>query len=80
MFDNHPGALQPPSDARIDARGYDFLYWLNATDTLADISTTRFYGYLAASKTNPGDVVIAIRGTRGAGEWIIDFLAAPKAF
>jgi hypothetical protein len=67
------GGLQPTADPGIAAAGYQLLYWLNGKD----IDTPAFYGYLAASTANPGDVVIAIRGTEDSIEWILDFAAIP---
>jgi hypothetical protein len=67
------GGLKPTADAGIDAAGYQFLYWLNAKD----LGTPSFYGYLAASKSNPGNLVIAVRGTEDAKEWLLDFAAIP---
>jgi hypothetical protein len=67
------GGLQPVADPGIDAAGYKLIYWLNAKD----LGTPSFYGYLAASKTNLGDLVLAIRGTEDAKEWLLDFAAIP---
>jgi pimeloyl-ACP methyl ester carboxylesterase len=80
MFDE--GDLQPKPDPGLAARGYQLLYWLNATDSLGPEfgHTKRFYGYLAAAINAPSKLVIAIRGTRGAQEWLLDFLAIPVPF
>jgi hypothetical protein len=67
------GGLRPAPDKGLAACGYQLLYWLNAKD----IGTPRFYGYLAASTANPADLVIAIRGTEDAREWLLDFAAIP---
>ena len=82
MFDNHPNKLRPDPDPGIAARGYVLTHWLNATDQLFPHfeKIKRFYGYLAVSKQDPGDIVFAIRGTRGAEEWLIDFSAIPVPF
>ena len=80
MFDE--GGLQPPPVQGIADAGYGLIYYLNATDSLfPDFKEEkRFYGYIAAAKDNPGDVILAIRGTRGAQEWLLDFLALPVPF
>jgi hypothetical protein len=68
--------LQPPPDPGIKQAGYDLLYYLNALD----IDTMQFYGYLAASTTKPGDLILAIRGTEDFREWLLDFAALPVPF
>jgi hypothetical protein len=67
------GGLQPAADPGIAAAGFKLLYWLNAKD----LGTPSFYGYLAASTANPGDLVLAVRGTEDAKEWLLDFAAIP---
>src|SRR5690242_7269124 len=70
------GVLRPVPDPGIRQAGYELLYYLNATD----IDTEQFYGYLAVSTTNPGDVILAIRGTEDFREWLLDFAALPVPF
>ena len=73
MFDT--GLLQPePAD--LTNAGYDLLFWLNAKD----FSTKTFYGYIAVSKSDPGEYVLAIRGTRTFQEWLLDFAAVAVPF
>jgi hypothetical protein len=80
MFED--GGLTPTPNRGIDDRGYKLVYWLNATDVLWPIfqKVKRFYGYVAVSKTDPGDVILAIRGTEGVEEWALDFAAIPVPF
>ncbi len=80
MFDE--GGLQPAPAQGISDTGYDLVYYLDATDSLfPDFrAKKRFYGYLAVAKDNPGNLVLAIRGTRGPQEWLLDFLAVPVPF
>src|SRR5260370_12102887 len=70
------GGLTPPPDPGIAAAGYDLLFHLNAFD----FDDKKFYGYIAGSKINHGDIVIAIRGTKDPAEWLLDFLAIPVPF
>ena len=74
MFD--VGGLTPPPDPGIAAAGYELLYYIDAFD----FDTKVFYGYVASSVANPGDIIIAIRGTRHPAEWVLDFLAIPVPF
>jgi hypothetical protein len=67
------GGLRPAPDKGLAACGYKLLYWLNAKD----LGASSFYGYLAVSATNPGEVIIAIRGTEDVREWLLDFAAIP---
>ncbi|PHV09759.1 lipase family protein [Chitinimonas sp. BJB300] len=70
------GGLTPPADPGIAATGYELVYYLNASD----FEIESFYGYIARSKFNPGDLVLVIRGTEDTAEWILDFLAIPIPF
>jgi Lipase (class 3) len=70
------GGLTPAPDPGIAAAGFDLLFHLDALD----FDQKRFYGYVAGSKTNPGDIVIAIRGTEDPREWLLDFIALPVPF
>ena len=73
MFDT--GLLQPePGD--LTSAGYDLLFWINGKD----FSTKTFYGYIAVSKSNPGEYVLAVRGTRTFQEWLLDFAVLPVPF
>ena len=71
-----PGVLQPPVDPGIAQAGYQFLYYLNASD----FKSREFYGYIAASTAKPGAYLLAIRGTKTFQEWLLDFLAVPVPF
>jgi hypothetical protein len=70
------GGLTPTPDAGIAAAGYQLMYWLNAHD----FNELAFYGYIAQSTDNPGNLVLAIRGTEDPAEWILDLLAIPVPF
>jgi triacylglycerol lipase len=70
------GGLTPPPDPGIGAAGFELVYYLNGSD----FEEKEFYGYIARSKTSPGDVVLAIRGTEDAAEWLLDLLALPVPF
>jgi hypothetical protein len=78
------GSLNPPSDPRIAAAGWDLVAYLTANDVLIpdpgdpdqrlriDLSKRVFYGFLAKSKTDPTSFVVVVRGTDGLVEWLID--------
>lgn len=70
------GGLKPAPDPGLVKAGYKLRFWLTARD----FQDTRFYGYLAQSITNPGNMVLAIRGTENASEWILDFASLPVFF
>jgi Lipase (class 3) len=71
-----PGNLQPTPDPGIAAANYKLIYWLNAHD----FTELAFYGYIAQSTSTPGNLILAIRGTKDVAEWILDFLAVPVPF
>jgi hypothetical protein len=76
MFAAEPNSLRPPVDPGLGAAGYDLLSYLTAHD-LQDV---KFYGYLAAETASPGNLVVAIRGTETAAEWLLDFDALPLPY
>jgi hypothetical protein len=85
------GRLLPKDEPRIAAAGWDIVAHLTANDVLIpdpnaarqrlsiDRSQRVFYGYLAKSRANPAVFVVAVRGTDGLVEWLIDaeFLLVP---
>jgi len=68
--------LNPAPDPGLASLGYTVL----ANMTAQDLHTTKFYGYIAAAASTPGDLVIAIRGTQTPAEWLLDFSALPLPF
>ncbi|HLZ04031.1 MAG TPA: hypothetical protein VKR55_18035 [Bradyrhizobium sp.] len=78
------GLLNPPADPRVAAAGWDIAAYLTANDVLipdpsdadrrltVDRSQRVFYGFLAKSKADPASFVVAVRGTDGLVEWLID--------
>jgi hypothetical protein len=78
------GTLNPTADTRIATAGWDLVAYLTANDVLipdpsaanqrlsVDRSKRVFYGFLARSKTDPTSFVVAVRGTDGLVEWLID--------
>lgn len=76
------GGLHPPPPTGLGDAGFELVYHLNATDSLVPDKPDqkRFYGYIARGKKDPGNLILAIRGTRGPQEWLLDFLALPVAF
>jgi triacylglycerol lipase len=77
-----PGSLQPQPEPRIDNDGWTVVGHLIANDVLIPtgshqrLSINRsqrvFYGFLARNKTDPNSFVVAVRGTDGLVEWLID--------
>jgi triacylglycerol lipase len=77
-----PGSLQPQPEPRIDNDGWTVVGHLVANDVLIPtgahqrLSINRsqrvFYGFLARNKTDPNSFVVAVRGTDGLVEWLID--------
>src|SRR5215472_622042 len=75
--------LDPPLDPAV-AAAYDLTGYLAASDALVEIdpATTKkrlraapntvFYGFVACSKANAHQYVVAIRGTGNIWEWIKD--------
>jgi triacylglycerol lipase len=78
------GSLNPTTDPRIAAAGWEVAAYLTANDVLIpdpddphqrlgiDLSKRVFYGFLARSKTDPTSFVVVVRGTDGLVEWLID--------
>jgi hypothetical protein len=85
------GKLLPKAEPRIAAAGWDIVGHLTANDVLIpapsdarqrlsiDRSQRVFYGFLAKSQADPTVFVVAVRGTDGLVEWLIDaeFLLVP---
>lgn len=74
-----PGAIVPTLDARIAADGWSAKAYLVAKDAIfprqAPIQLTSnllYYGFVAQSTTDPSQWLVAVRGTDGLAEWIID--------
>ena len=86
------GATAPHDEPRIGAAGWDVLAYLTAVDSvLPDRALlpagalksslpgqTVFYGYLARSRADASAHVVAVRGTDGFAEWVIDADFAPR--
>jgi hypothetical protein len=70
------GVLTPPADPGIASAGFDLLCYLNGSD----FDAVKFYGFIAVSKTNPGEFVLAVRGIENPAEWLLDFIALPVPF
>jgi hypothetical protein len=81
---NSQASLFPKPDPRIAAANWEIVAYLTAQDAVipqrgATIRTMGidhgrrvFYGFLARNKAAPTSYVVAIRGTEGFVEWIID--------
>jgi triacylglycerol lipase len=89
MYDVAPGTLNPPVDPRIAAAGWNVVAYLTAQDALIpakgasnrklgiDHGKRVFYGYVAQNIATPTSFVVAVRGTAGMIEWVIDAEFAP---
>jgi Lipase (class 3) len=80
MYDNRPDDLMPPTPPGFEQTGLIITHYLNAIDLWASIKKKRFYGFVARTTSGPTETVIAIRGTRGLQEWLIDFEGWPAPF
>jgi hypothetical protein len=76
MFSGNPASLTPPVDPGLATAGYDLVFYLTAKD----FQSVKFYGYVAAATADPGDIVVAIRGTETFTEWLLDFDALPLPY
>lgn len=81
------GALAPVPDPRILAAGWTITGLLTAEDAIipdsgelldGDASSRVYYGFVARNHTDQNLFVVAIRGTAGGAEWLIDAKFAPK--
>ena len=84
MYGAAVGSLNPPADQRVEAAGWSIVGYLTAQDALipskgAPLRTLQvdprhrvFFGFLARNKTDPNSYAVAIRGTQGLVEWVID--------
>jgi hypothetical protein len=69
MYSSAPDSLRPTVDPALNAAGFELIQYLDTHD----FQEVKFYGYLAASTSSPGQLVLAIRGTVDAKEWLLDF-------
>lgn len=81
---NSQASLFPKPDSRIAAANWEIVAYLTAQDAVIpprgamdrtmgiDHGRRVFYGFLARDKAAPNSYVVAIRGTEGFVEWIID--------
>src|SRR5262245_51974762 len=88
------GIKIPPIDPRIKEAGWEAIAYLTAQDAilhkqssllpgqkqLIELGIIVFYGFLARDIADPHEYTVAIRGTSGIAEWIIDaeFLPIPN--
>jgi len=84
MYSAHPGSLSPAADPRIAASGWTIVGYLTAQDVVLpsagamdrtlsiDNAKRVFYGFVARSDAAPTSHVVAVRGTEGIVEWVID--------
>ncbi len=73
-------SLTPPPPQNLADMGYEIALYIAAVDYFIDDSTERFFGFVARNTKMPSLFVIAIRGTEGTIEWLIDFEVWPTEF
>lgn len=84
-FDMHalaPALLEPPADARLSPdwhlrgylTGFDAIF---RTEAALEMGQRVCYGLLLEASAQPGEFVVAIRGTNGVLEWIEDAIFEP---
>ena len=87
-----PNQIEPHDEPRIAAAGWDVVgHILGRNSILPDpsalgvttpitvqVGVMVFYGYLARSRANPGSYAVAVRGTNGFAEWVIDADFVPR--
>ncbi len=85
------GTKIPVVDPRIRGAGWETIGYLTARDAIMpkrasllpgqkqimELGATVFYGFLARNLADPSLFVVAVRGTSGIAEWIIDAEFAP---
>jgi hypothetical protein len=62
---------RPPPSPDFPA-GYELIAWVQMQDFILDSTDPVFYGFVAHSTSEPGQAVLAIRGTQGGVEWSDD--------
>ncbi|HEY9003064.1 MAG TPA: lipase family protein [Mucilaginibacter sp.] len=78
LFETDPTLLNPTqSQYPSFPAGYNLLYNIQMTDFFGDFKETVYYGFVAQSQSNPGNYVLAIRGTKTYLEWWDDFHITP---
>jgi hypothetical protein len=80
MYFSDISNLTPKPPPGFSALGCQIIGYINAVDMFIDDSLMVFFGYVAQSLAQPNQLVIAIRGTEAALEWLIDFELWPTAF
>ena len=86
------GSITPHDEPRIAAAGWDVVGHFLAQDSVlpdpsaaapgvpltVQLGLTVFYGFLARSQTDPNRYAVAVRGTNGFAEWVIDADFVPR--
>ena len=87
------GTKIPAIDPRIKEAGWEVIAYLTAQDAILpkrssllpgqkqiiELGVVVFYGFLARKSADPNEYAIAVRGTAGIAEWIIDAEFLPIA-
>jgi autotransporter-associated beta strand protein len=69
MYDLHPTELNPPPGPSFPKDEYLLGWTIQMTDFFWSSNKREFYGFMAQSKSDPNEIVIALRGTRTWREW-----------
>ncbi|BCG73356.1 hypothetical protein MesoLj113a_45140 [Mesorhizobium sp. 113-1-2] len=77
MYRANPAITTPQPGADFPA-GYDLVAWIRMQDFLFGRTAPLFYGYVAKSRADPTQFVLALRGTETPTEWIDDALSVRK--
>ena len=68
MYRENPGNLTPEPTQDIPS-AYELTAWIQMQDFVLNNTTPSFYGFIAHSRQNPSQAVLAIRGTASEVEW-----------
>jgi hypothetical protein len=77
MYNADRSDLTPRPSADFPA-GYALTGWVQMKDFVVFETGPTFYGFIAQSKQNPGQFVLALRGTQTPEEWWDDFVSLLK--
>lgn len=72
MYDLNPTNPNPPPGPNFP-KGYMLGWTIQMTEFFGGRKQRLFYGFLAQSKADPNEIVVALRGTRTKMEWWDDF-------
>jgi predicted lipase len=80
MFKRNTANLRPAPLPGDIPEPYNLVAWINMSDFFLDDKDPMFYGFIAQSKTDDEQFLLAIRGTEGKVEWYDDATAGLVPF